>query len=858
MRFKKRILCGAIAALMAVASVPTTLTACGAKQSVANELISSYSFDELRGSLAYNSATGKWDKVNYIFNTENASLLKKAPSDPLTKKGVSGRSLYMDGMSVEVLDNNFVLPQSAITLSAFVAPRVFENNDYYGDKTPAAGHPRMTSVINYGNVETGVGFVLGYGRLGMWGFQIAVYNHAKRKKTVVGFYDPINTLPIYEFSHIAATFDGGTGYVALFYNGQAVYQDIIPDLADCEIVEASGKTPLRIGSYESPTNLYGVKHQFVGGLLDEVRVYKTSLSPKRMSEHYDSFKVNGQIPKVDVDQMLLDPTVFEGDRYRQQYHAMPPAMWMNEPHAPIYYKGRYHVFYQANPTGPYWRQIRWGHIVSDDLVHWKYVKDAVVPTAGVCPWGVWTGGSVVGPDGAPWLIITAGTNSAEGGTSSQNVAFAHAADPDDPDLADFVLEETVALPQKEGMGEIGQFRDPFCWYDDETGKYVIIVSSSVPNAGGTANVFTSTNMRDWQYNGYLYECPYPQYEIAGIHWECTVFLPVSTKDGSIRKWVLLDTPQYSTTERIVEAYYWIGTLDKNTFKFTPDDYNGYRYSEDDKLVSCTVPGDMPRLFDYGTGTFSGQTGLCYRTQQEIEAGKKYEEGRTVLMSIAQGKDAGTMNDYYSSWAHGFSFPVELWLSDDGTELMRAPIKEIESLKGETLFEYVADQDGGKSAEELLATDGFAAARGDCIMIEASFTIAPTGDDYSAKLGFRYNNDAAKSEVTYLVFQNGAAKIDRRASTKETGITTISANEYRYGEQNTFDVTILLDRSLVETYINGEASGMTRIYPKYKSDGLTILDDRSGIKFTKFKVTAMRSAYSADGSITPAYYGNVKD
>ena len=51
----------------------------------------------------------------------------------------------------------------------------------------------------------------------------------------------------------------------------------------------------------------------------------------------------------------------------------------------IYYKGKYHVFYQHNPAGPYWSQIRWGHLVSEDMIHWKAVKDAVVPTAGVCP-----------------------------------------------------------------------------------------------------------------------------------------------------------------------------------------------------------------------------------------------------------------------------------------------------------------------------------------------------------------------------------------------------------------------------------------------------------------------------------------
>ena len=833
MKYKTRILSGILACVAAVGSAGA-VAACAPPER--KELLTSYSFEDVRGSETYNDATGEYDKINYVFNADNAEHLMKAPNDPLVKQGVAGNSLYMDGMSVEVLDDGFELPKSTLTVSAFVAPRVFENLENYGG-TYASDHTRLTSVVNYGSIESCAGFELGYGRLGMWGFQVAVYNRQKRKRTVVGFYDPINTLPLYEFSHIAATIDGTTGYVALFFNGKTAYEDIIPDLANCEIIKPAKDAPLRVGGYESPIDEFGIKRQFVGGLIDEVRVYGSAFTPKRVSELYDSFKTDGAIKQPEWSQVALDPTVYDGDRYRPQYHAIPPAMWMNEPHSPIYYKGRYHVFYQSNPSGPYWKQIRWGHIVSDDLVHWSYVKDAVVPTAGVCPEGVWTGGSVIGPDGAPWLVITAGTDDQEHEKfmSGQNIAFAHAVDPDDPDLTEFVVEETVTIAQRENdlMGEVNQFRDPFCWYDDETAQYYMLVSSSIPGGGGTANVFTSTDLHDWDYRGYLYECPYPKYDIAGIHWECTTFLPVSTKDGSIKKYVLFDTPQYASAQAMVESYYWIGTFDKENCRFIPDK-------------------DEPTLFDFGTATFNGQTGLCYRTDEDIAAGKTYEQGRTVVLSIAQGKDAGTTHDYYSGWAHNFSFPVELWLSDDGTKLMRAPIDEISKLEkqGEKLFEYVGD---GKTAAEL---DGeLGSVRGDCVKIDISFTIAPQSADYKASIGFRYNHGG--EERTFLNFASGKAKLDRSASTALSGINTISANDYDYGDTRSFDVTILLDRSMVETYINGEASGMLRVYPKYAdSNGFKLTDDGAGMLITRLAITEMTSAFSADGSIVDAYYGNV--
>lgn len=64
---------------------------------------------------------------------------------------------------------------------------------------------------------------------------------------------------------------------------------------------------------------------------------------------------------------------------------------MNEPHAPFYYNGKYHLFFQFNLTGPYFRNICWGHLVSDDMVNWTPLKEVITPEAGtVAPDGVWS------------------------------------------------------------------------------------------------------------------------------------------------------------------------------------------------------------------------------------------------------------------------------------------------------------------------------------------------------------------------------------------------------------------------------------------------------------------------------------
>lgn len=791
--------------------------------------IASYSFDESSGNTTKESVSGKDYKIEYVFNAENQASLLKPASDPLRRNGVSGNSLYMDGFSNAVTNRDFVAPKKAITLSSWVAPRVFENLANYNDQSDAKGNPRLTAVIGKGDIEMCEGFLLGYGRLGLWGVQIALQND-EDEEFVAAFYDPLNALSLYEWSNIAVSFDGITGYIGLFYNGEVSYEAVIPELQGTKII--SSEQPLYIGKYCEPMVEYGVKRQMVSGLLDEVRVYDVSLSPKNMKENYIAFTENGH-PALDFSEIALDSSVYAGDRYRPQYHAIPPAVWMNEPHSPFYYKGKYHVFYQHNPAGPYWSQIRWGHLVSDDMIHWTYVKDAVVPTKGICPEGVWTGGACIGPDGTPWLVITAGTNTSS--WSGQNIAFAHAVNPEDPLLTDWVLEKTTVItqPSDDSQGERDQFRDPFVWYDD--GTYYMLISTSVPGRGGSANVYVSENMREWEYKGYLFECDYSKYPEQGAHWECVVMLPISKKDGSETKYILFDCPQYTVDGFTVDCYYWIGTFDKETCRFIPDN-------------------EQPQLFDRGKGVYTGQNGYCFLTEEDVAAGKtQYTQGRTVIYAIAQGKDAGTQQNELSGWAHNFAIPLELWLSDDGREVIREPIREIASLYGDILYEYDGE---GKSASEINAE--ISSIRGDMLRIDAEFTLSPVAETYESGIYVRYNpvENILGTERTKIVFSDEGVYIDRKQSTlwdyvkKDPGYVWAS-------REKAYSVTVLLDRSMLEAYVNGVMSFTTRIYPKYgNSDYLRVFDSNGGMSVKKLTIRKMKGAYTENPE--PAYYGNVGD
>ena len=63
-----------------------------------------------------------------------------------------------------------------------------------------------------------------------------------------------------------------------------------------------------------------------------------------------------------IPSACLDPLIKPADNtqpyytepYRPQFHFSPKENWMNDPNGLVFYKGRYHLFYQYYPDSTVW------------------------------------------------------------------------------------------------------------------------------------------------------------------------------------------------------------------------------------------------------------------------------------------------------------------------------------------------------------------------------------------------------------------------------------------------------------------------------------------------------------------------
>ncbi|HUW20173.1 MAG TPA: glycoside hydrolase family 32 protein [Sedimentisphaerales bacterium] len=499
---------------------------------------------------------------------------------------------------------------------------------------------------------------------------------------------------------------------------------------------------------------------------------------------------------------------FRNDPHRPRYHFVPPMAWMNDINGAIFWKGRYHIFYQHNPEGGYWKWMQWGHASSVDLVNWVHHPIALTPDVnGPDRKGCFSGGAFVNKEGVPTFVYHGVPDGMCLATADDDLLLHWTKHPANP---------VIKVP-KQGQPGYGVYNvyDPTAWIYN--GAYYAVNGNlqflknfgrqmKPGDAGDTVYLFKSSDMAHWEYVGPFYKSDRRWTEADEDN-----AVPDFFRLGD--KWMMLFTSHLQGTQ------YYLGRLERSGERFVPEIY-----------ARMSWPG----------GALGGGRTLLDATGRRIFF-DWIREFRTKQWERESG------------WSGAMTLPRILSLTKDGT-LAIEPVPEIEVLR----FNHRKREKIKLGRDSELKLDD---VRGDCL--ELATEIEP-GDAKEFGVKVRCSPDGA--EQTAVVYEPAAKtlKIDMSKSTLDERIAYIyyrhrgaldrlpeekrivkaqeAPFELRRGE--TLKLRIFLDRSVLEVFANGRQCITQRIYPtRSDSVGVMLFSRGGGVNVRSVEAWDMAPANS---------------
>lgn len=273
--------------------------------------------------------------------------------------------------------------------------------------------------------------------------------------------------------------------------------------------------------------------------------------------------------------LLAIATNVADDPLRPACHLLPQHNWMNDPNGPIWWKGKYHLFYQLNPHASVWGDMHWGHAVSADMIQWRHEPIALAPTPGGADSEGCFSGSAVVHEGKPTFIYTGVRNSPPDQATirdgndklreTQMLAIA-----EDEELLHWKKLEKPVIPEPPPGVKVTGFRDPCPWRENE--EWYLGVGSGERGKGGCVLLYRSSDLRTWEYLHKMAEGK-PNGKIAanpcdsGEMWECPDFFALGHRHClfySTEGKVIWTTGDYDAQAHVYKASRQ-GVLDRGAF-----------------------------------------------------------------------------------------------------------------------------------------------------------------------------------------------------------------------------------------------------------------------------------------------------
>lgn len=459
-------------------------------------------------------------------------------------------------------------------------------------------------------------------------------------------------------------------------------------------------------------------------------------------------------------------------RYRHTYHVMPEIGWCNDPNGFVWHDGKVHLFYQFNPYSSAWDTMHWGHVTSADMVKWQYEPVALAPDRDYDVCGCFSGSATVKDD----MLYLMYTGVDESGKQLQCLAVSTDGKEFRKPFSEPVIGEDK-LPS--GVSAL-DFRDPYVFRNN--GTYYCVIGTKC-NGFGNIALYSSVDLEHWHFVGFAFDPADEKCKLNDVY-ECPC---VADTDG---RQVLICSPKFKERdgnkyENVHSVIYFVGQFDYESGRFVYEN-----------------TGEIDGGFDF------------YAAQAT-----KLPDGRAVLTAWMQmwDRELPTQKD---GWAGAMVLPRELSLK--GTDLVQAPVKEIENYRTAK-----AERSHILLGQGPVSIDGI---RGKRIELIAEFDVQS-----AERCGVKLFAGKNTQTLVYYDAHKKAVVLDRSRSGvyisgNEANCDTRSVDVSASGK---IKLRIFTDNSSVEVFVNdGEATLTANVYADEDSDGVVFFADGGNAELNK--------------------------
>lgn len=450
---------------------------------------------------------------------------------------------------------------------------------------------------------------------------------------------------------------------------------------------------------------------------------------------------------------------------RPAFHATPTIGWMNDPNGFSFYKGKCHLFYQYHPYSNDWGPMHWGHLTTEDFLHWERLPAALAPDQPCDIAGCFSGSAVELPDGRHMLIYTGVTQEQNEEGNLHDIQTQCVAVGDGLNYEKYPFNPVLTKSDLPEGGSAVDFRDPKVWREDD-GTYYMVVGNRTDDGSGSILLYQSRDALKWEYVRILDSCK-NQY---GKMWECPDFFQLDDHH------VLLISPQDMHPVGLEfhpgnNALCLLGEYDGKTFR------------------RQTV-----QVIDYGLDFYAPQTLLA-------------PDGRRIMIAWMQNWNTVSAKPSSCRWFGQMTLPRELTVRDG--HLYQQPVRELENCRGQQILHRNIPVSGKVNLPGVQGR-----------MADMTVTVHPKGDELYRWFRIHIAMDDTHDTVIRYDPDESTLTIDRSRSGLPYDIVNTRSFPVRPQNGN-LKLRIILDRFSVEVFVNdGEQAASSVIYTCQQANTIT--------------------------------------